>query len=353
MISCSSCAKQNQDHYRFCLGCGAELSRGTAAKPEHAIEDPTTLGSGVAVSTRSASPVTRSASPVTRSAVGSSAPRSAAPQAAPAAMPVAPAPMPVAPESPPGLCPECKTDNPPSNRFCASCGCKLEAKKAVLAPSAKPVTPVETSGVVLVALDAEGNDIGRHELPRGESFVGRETGGVFGNDAFLSPKHARFVANDGRVTVGDAASLNGVFRKLLAEQRAPLKPGQCFRIGQELLVFETLSGREADADGVVHQGAALDGVIGRVSLVIGRKTRAPSVPIPAHGLHFGRERGDVTFADDGYVSGLHCRVNQENGEVFVTDLGSSNGTFVQLLGDHELKNGDILLMGQQLFRVTL
>ena len=36
MITCKSCGKENQDHYKFCLGCGGELSRltstaGTAA----------------------------------------------------------------------------------------------------------------------------------------------------------------------------------------------------------------------------------------------------------------------------------------------------------------------------------
>jgi len=209
------------------------------------------------------------------------------------------------------------------------------------------------SGAVLVALDAEGNDIGRYELPRGETTVGRSLGGVFGNDAFLSPKHATFVAKDGRLTVRDAGSLNGLFRKLLAEQRSPLKAGQLFRIGQELLVYEPIASRQADEDGVVRQGATTEGLVGRVSLVVGRNTRSPSIPLTTQGIHLGRERGDVTFAEDGYVSGLHCRVSSENGDVFVTDLGSSNGTFIQLLGDHDLKNGDILLMGQQLFRVTL
>jgi pSer/pThr/pTyr-binding forkhead associated (FHA) protein len=100
-------------------------------------------------------------------------------------------------------------------------------------------------------------------------------------------------------------------------------------------------------------GTEIEGSVGKVSLVIGRGTAQPSSPIPERGLNMGRERGDVLFPDDGYVSGLHCHLSYEDGEVFVTDLGSSNGTFIQLLGEVELKNGDVLLMGQQLFRVTL
>ncbi|MBM4359360.1 MAG: FHA domain-containing protein [Deltaproteobacteria bacterium] len=321
MKVCPYCGKQNQDHYRFCLGCGAELPPPGAAPSApaggHGIVDEETVGG----------------------------------TGAPVAAPAEPAPP---PEPPPGTCPECSTVNPPTNRFCASCGCKLEKKAAAAPPpKARTVVPSEpTSGFVLVALDAEGNDIGRFELPRGETVLGRATGGVFGNDAFLSPKHARLVAKDGRLTVSDAGSLNGIYRKLLAEQRAPLAPGQFFRIGQELLVFETLEAKPADADGVTLLGGTSDGVVGRVSLVVGRASRSPSVAVPAHGLHLGRERGDVTFSDDGYVSGLHCKVSAEEGQMYVTDLGSSNGTFVQLLGEVELKADELLLMGQQLFRVS-
>ncbi|MEO6419384.1 MAG: zinc-ribbon domain-containing protein, partial [Polyangiaceae bacterium] len=32
MIGCSKCGKENQDHYKFCLGCGAELPRDAAPK---------------------------------------------------------------------------------------------------------------------------------------------------------------------------------------------------------------------------------------------------------------------------------------------------------------------------------
>jgi hypothetical protein len=37
--------------------------------------------------------------------------------------------------------------------------------------------------------------------------------------------------------------------------------------------------------------------------------------------------------------------------VYLTDVGSSNGTFVRLGAERAVGRGDILLMGQQLFRV--
>ena len=35
------------------------------------------------------------------------------------------------------------------------------------------------------------------------------------------------------------------------------------------------------------------------------------------------------------------------------DLNSSNGTFIRVRGDHELKSGDLLRLGDQLIRVEL
>jgi pSer/pThr/pTyr-binding forkhead associated (FHA) protein len=206
---------------------------------------------------------------------------------------------------------------------------------------------------VLIALDPEGNEVGRHSLPQGESTIGRSAGGVFASDAFLSPEHAKFTAAAGTVRISDLGSLNGTFRKLLADQSETIQSGQRFRVGQELLQYDALGDDDLGADGVARQGSSVDGVVGRVALIVGRETAQPSHPMMERGLNMGRERGDVMFPEDGYVSGLHCQLSHEDGKVQVTDLGSSNGTFVQLLGEVELKNGDMLLMGQQLFRVAI
>ncbi|HZO14681.1 MAG TPA: FHA domain-containing protein [Polyangiaceae bacterium] len=327
MITCPSCEKQNQDHYRFCLGCGAELPRGGVSTAR--------------VDTGPPPPVIQDEE--TFSGTGSSPP--AALEATEMGMGLG---------APPGTCPECGHINPPTNRFCASCGFRLGSPSAAPKKVSRPA-PASSSEVaaVLVCLDPEGNEIGRHDLKSGETVIGRSTGGIFSSDVFLSPDHAVFHAKSGKITIEDAGSLNGLFRKLLAEQSERLQPGQRFRIGQELLQYDELDPGDPDDNGVIHMGTEIEGTVGKISLVVGRDTARPSTPIPERGLNLGRERGDVLFPDDGYVSGLHCHLSYEDGEVFVTDLGSSNGTFVQLMGPVELKNGDVLLMGQQLFRVTI
>jgi pSer/pThr/pTyr-binding forkhead associated (FHA) protein len=70
-------------------------------------------------------------------------------------------------------------------------------------------------------------------------------------------------------------------------------------------------------------------------------------------VHIGRERGHVLFPEDGYVSGLHCSITKTGDSIVLTDLGSSNGSFLRLLAEREVQDGDVLLMGQQLFRVGM
>ena len=67
----------------------------------------------------------------------------------------------------------------------------------------------------------------------------------------------------------------------------------------------------------------------------------------------GRERGDILFPEDGYVSGTHAQLTLRDGQVYLSDLGSSNGTFFRIRGSRMVASGSLLLMGQQLFRATL
>lgn len=349
MISCGKCGKENQDHYKFCLGCGAELPRtSNAPKPFSA----NTPSQGVAAA---------GAAPA--------APAPAAPAPAAPAAPVAAAPS--AAPAPAGgqvTCPQCGHPNPTGNRFCASCGYNLGALQggAGAAPSAAPApapaaqpAPAAAGGpgpaVVLTALRADGSEAGTYRLPDGPSVtVGRDTGSIFAGDSYLSPRHATFNRREGTLSVRDEGSLNGVYLKLQPNAPWPLKLGDVFRIGQEIIRFEELSGQGPSPDGVQRLGSPAKGYIGRLALVIGRDTTGNAFPVPEAGVHLGRERGDVLFSEDGYVSGLHCRVAPEqDGTVYLTDVGSSNGTFIRLRAEQALGPGDVLLMGQQLFRIDM
>jgi pSer/pThr/pTyr-binding forkhead associated (FHA) protein len=188
-------------------------------------------------------------------------------------------------------------------------------------------------------------------LGDGATVVGRDSAGPFASDAYLSPQHAEFRFEGDSVVVSDKSSLNGIFRKIDPEQPVPLATGAVFRVGQEILRFEALPEPEKTSDGTELMGSPNPGFIGRIRLVVGRDGYGSSYCVPPGGMHLGRDRGDIIFPDDGYVSGLHCRIHGEPGDVQLTDVGSSNGTFIRLEEPTPLPTGTLLLMGMQLFRV--
>lgn len=336
MITCPKCTKDNQDHYKFCLGCGAELPRDTAPKPF----SPTTPSHGVKAAAAAAPPP--------------QAPQVSAAPAQPSQPPQAAGGGSVAPAGGTVICPQCSHVNAPSNLFCGSCGFRLTQAAAPKAqPSAAPAAPTGGGTVVLTALRADGTEAGTYALPGVTVTVGRETGAIFAGDSYLSPRHATFKQQGPRVTVRDEGSLNGVYKKLVRDVPVELRPNDMFRIGQEIIKFEPLAATEPGADGVERLGSPAKGYVGRIALVIGRDVTGNAFPIPETGVHLGRERGDVLFPEDGYVSGLHCRLSWEGGKLLLTDLGSSNGSFMRLHEETEIKTGDVLLMGQQLFRVAV
>jgi pSer/pThr/pTyr-binding forkhead associated (FHA) protein len=370
LITCPKCSKDNQDHYKFCLGCGAELPREAAPK-EFSPQTPP-QGMKAAQAAAPAPPPMASGGGGLGSTVavtpGAAPPRVAAP---PVAAPP-PAPVGAAPQATVALsgaaaaaavaggatvvCPQCGHVNSPSNLFCGSCGFRLggSGAKPAAAPAPAPAPEVSAGGAMaLTALRADGSEAGTFQMPAGGGTVGRETGGIFAGDSYLSPRHATFrVQPGGRANVKDEASLNGVYKKLTREVPVELRPNDVFRIGQEIIKFEPLANQPAAPDGVERLGAPSKGYVGRIALVVGREETGNAFPIPEGGVHLGRERGDILFPEDGYVSGLHCRLSWDGAKLFLTDLGSSNGTFVRV-AETDVRSGDVLLMGQQLFRISL
>ncbi len=67
----------------------------------------------------------------------------------------------------------------------------------------------------------------------------------------------------------------------------------------------------------------------------------------------GRERGDIAFPEDGFVSGGHCKLNTRDGRYFLADLQSTNGSYLRIKGEGILAPGDLILLGQQLFKIEM
>ena len=101
----------------------------------------------------------------------------------------------------------------------------------------------------------------------------------------------------------------------------PLESGDIFRIGQELLRFEVISPPQPLEDGTEVMGTPNPGFWGRLSVIVGRDVDGSAFPLFGEAIVLGRERGDILFPEDGYVSGTHARISLRDGRVFLSDLG--------------------------------
>lgn len=206
------------------------------------------------------------------------------------------------------------------------------------------------SRMLMTLIRPDGSEGGTHDLRPGENKLGRSFGALFENDGYLSPIHALLDIRGPTAIVRDLDSLNGVFVKMTGEEE--LSNGQIIRIGQELLRFEHIASPEPTADGTELMGSPNPGFWGKLTVIIGRDVTGAAFPLLGDSVTLGRERGEINFPDDGYVSGLHARITLRDGRVFLADLGSSNGTFVKVNGERAIGNEAFVLLGQQLFRIN-
>src|SRR5580698_6194480 len=91
VITCPKCSKDNQDHYKFCLGCGAELPRDAAPKPFSPQTPPQGIKAVQAPAAATAAPAAAAASSLGATVATTSpapAPKAAATASIPANAPV-------------------------------------------------------------------------------------------------------------------------------------------------------------------------------------------------------------------------------------------------------------------------
>jgi FHA domain-containing protein/zinc ribbon protein len=97
---------------------------------------------------------------------------------------------------------------------------------------------------------------------------------------------------------------------------------------------------------MASQGAPLKG---RLSLVMEGGQSGEVYDLGEETI-IGRTAGSITFPHDGFMSGRHARIIRRGGAFVLADEGSRNGTFIKIKGEVELKPGDMILVGKQLFR---
>ena len=64
----------------------------------------------------------------------------------------------------------------------------------------------------------------------------------------------------------------------------------------------------------------------------------------------GRGEGDFVIRDDRYLSTRHAVVRLVNGEAVREDAHATNGTYLKVRGEIELRPGDYVRIGGQTFK---
>ena len=271
-------------------------------------------------------------------------------------------------------CGSCGSPLLPGARFCGICG--RAAEPAPPPPAAAPEPPasrpppaaspppsppaaglaaghleVRKAGVLkLVAVRHDGLPGPTYVITRAPLHCGRDQGEVlFPEDATVSPRHCRFVTREDGTWVEDLGSVNGTFLRL--RQPRPLASGDEIRVGRQLLRLEPVP-RAAPAEGAARPWGSPDpGYRARLTQLLQDGGTGEVFPL-RHGENaVGREVGHVSFPGDRYVSARHARLDLSESGVLLTDVGSSNGTFLRLTGATRIAGGDQILVGMQLLRV--
>lgn len=284
-------------------------------------------------------------------------------------------------------CPSCQASNPPGMRFCVQCGGGISIASTAPRPAARkaaivnraPVTPRSPAepthieiisrepppptkaarlenpwAIRLISINEDGTDGAAIALEFLETTVGRDGDTRFPTDAFLSPKHARFHIEKGDLFIEDLYSLNGTFLKLRDETR--LTAGDTILMGRQVLRFErfeqSITPRTKSSDGTRYMGSPAPGGQFKV-LQVGIGGVIQNVYcLPESGAVLGREKGDIIFPHDKFMSSRHAQIySGDDGHSYLVDLNSSNGTWIKLCEKTRLEHKDYIFMGQQLFRV--
>jgi pSer/pThr/pTyr-binding forkhead associated (FHA) protein len=208
-----------------------------------------------------------------------------------------------------------------------------------------------------VLVNRDGTDGARFALASEYVVIGRAGADIaFEDDRFLGRQHARIERGPAGARVVPLEAMNGVFHR--ADAPVELADGAVILVGREVLRFELVEPEEVKVQPLVQHGVALFGSPprepwGRLVQVVPNGGARDVRHLIAGEVVLGREEGDIVFRDDAFLSRRHAALTWDGQRARVTDLGSSNGTFVRIDRPTPLGHGDHVRMGDQLLRIEL
>jgi pSer/pThr/pTyr-binding forkhead associated (FHA) protein len=265
-------------------------------------------------------------------------------------------------------CGRCHGVNPPGTRFCQYCGKQLLGEGVVQSPSGyaggaaagqHAPAPGVGVGASLVVITQDGTPGRQYPINASQVDIGREEGGItLPHDPYVSPRHARVQEQNGRFFIRDLGALNGIYLRLSGPH--PMQHGDLVLIGLEVLRFEFVSDAERNLGAAVEGGTQVFGspATTRHARLCQRTVEGITrdvYTITREETTLGRESGDVVFTSDPFMSRQHAVIKRDpsTNSFTLRDLGSSNGTYIAIRREVELRAGDHVRIGQHLFRLDI
>ncbi|HZO17250.1 MAG TPA: FHA domain-containing protein, partial [Polyangiaceae bacterium] len=224
--------------------------------------------------------------------------------------------------------------------------------------SPAPAQALEVTGKLVVIVE-DGSEGRALELRGRQVDIGSQDGDiVLTEDRYLSPRHARFFRQEGYWYLRDLESVNGVYRRL--RKPTPLRHGDLVLLGLEVLEFDLVDHAERGLGHAIQHGVLVFGSPATTRRARLCQRTVEGVTRDVYHLvsdetTIGRETGDIVFTSDPFMSRRHAMItwDDEAQQYVLSDLNSSNGTYLAIRDDVRLEDGDYIRLGQHLFRVDL
>ncbi len=221
----------------------------------------------------------------------------------------------------PVQCPVCKTFNPTGVMFCVECGLIFDR-----------ALPGDAFGAPAIQLPMLIDSNGREHLIRpGTNVVGREAD-IQLPDARVSRRHAQITFDANEVlSIEDLGSTNGTKvngNALAAGQSQTLAGGEKLSFGGLELQLQLPGAKGGNTTQVFASNkTAAIAAAPKKDVTPGRlKGGDYDLPLKQGINTFGRKADNDVCIPDPYVSGKHGTIELTDAGVYITDIGSSNGT---------------------------
>ncbi len=221
----------------------------------------------------------------------------------------------------------------------------------------QPLSPVMATGSALLQIVAGRSPIGMSFSidPSATAKIGRGDVEIpLMEDDEVSMIHATVSSTGGAIVISDNGSANGVYVRVV--EPAPLSDGDFFRVGAQLFRFDLLDAEDSfpTPDGTaILTSPRLKGSF-RVLQILRDGLPGLSSSSSNDDLSIGAAGTSIVFTADSYLSTSHARVvRAADGQCFLHDLGSTNGTYLRLTGDRTIRHGDQFLIGNTVLSAAI